>query len=68
MLPLNHIRTTSSNAPPVICLVKEIGNKMKEGSPICPSAFPTSILILKGRKTLESEPDAAVVVTGRGDS
>ncbi len=34
MLPLNHKRTTSSLAPPIICVPKKIGNKKIEGSPI----------------------------------
>ncbi len=32
MLPLNHKKTTSSLAPPIICVAKKIGNKRIEGS------------------------------------
>ncbi len=34
MLPLNHKRTASSLAPPIICVAKKIGNKKIEGSPL----------------------------------
>jgi hypothetical protein len=33
MSPLNHKRTTSSLAPPIIGIAKKIGNKKIEGSP-----------------------------------
>ncbi len=34
MFPLNHKRTTSSLAPPIICVANKIGNKKIEGSPL----------------------------------
>jgi len=33
MLPLYHLRTTSSLAPPIFYVTKKIGNKNIEGSP-----------------------------------
>jgi len=58
MLTLNHKRTTSSLAPPIICVAKKIENKKIEGSSLnylddkCHQLFAKKMLVIKWQNSL----------------
>ncbi len=65
MLPLNHKRTTTSLAPPIFCVAKNLGNKKIEGSPLnfcCFLIFKNSFSIPVGIVSTHTKAEDVLIL------